>query len=77
MPEGDILCPHRYRLALREAQGSGPERLESEGHDREMPEIRKFKIVFDKFFIKQVRTVHSNDVLGNKVNINACFCYLL
>ena len=33
MPEGDILCPHRYRLALREAQGSGPERL-----DREMPE---------------------------------------
>ena len=56
MPEGDILSPHRYRLALREAQGSGPERLEGEGHDREMPEIRKFKIVFDKFVNKKVCT---------------------
>ena len=56
MPEGVILCPHRYRLALCEAQGSGPERLEGEGHDREMPEIRKFKIVFDKFVNKKVCT---------------------
>ena len=30
MPEGDILCPHRDRLAVREAQGSGPERLQGQ-----------------------------------------------
>ena len=41
------MSPSVQTMAIREAQGSGPERLEGEGPNREMPEIRKFKIKFD------------------------------